>query len=90
MSVTYPTDLPSVPADRWGAEVVSTLNGEDDDGTLHPMITMTVEAIGQDEAERRALAVMDYDYQDDLRGARAEATLQGTRWYVTIFLAPYR
>jgi len=93
MSTSYPTDLPQVPADRWNAKIEGVLNVDHGDDMNHPHITWSIEASSQDEAERRALAVQHYDYQDDLEGARAEglpAHAGGQFWFVTIILRPYR
>lgn len=86
----YPTDLLPVYAERWGARIESTISSEDADGNTHALVTWSVPAATQEEAERRVLSVQHHDYEDDLEGARAEGTLQGDRWFVTIIMAPYR
>lgn len=64
MSTTYPTTLPTpVPEDRWGFENLP--------GGPSWVMMVRVKAADKSEAERRALAVVDYDYEDDLRGAVA-------------------
>lgn len=94
MTTKYPADLPDVPADRWGAKIENVLNATTDDGLNAPIVTWSVPADTQDEAERRALAVQHFDYQDDLEGARAEGTVfavvpNTSVWFVSIIFKPY-
>jgi hypothetical protein len=89
MTTTYPADLPDVPADRWTAKVEHVFNDEQD-GMNHAVVTWSVAADNQDQAERRGLAVQHHDYEDELEGARAEGTSQGDRWLVSIIFRPYR
>lgn len=87
MTTKYPSDLPPVPVDRWNADVISA-GGDADEGTAWVLVEVTAGDGG--EAERRALAYLDHDYDDDLRGASAEATGAGKlpqRWQVRIALA---
>ena len=90
MTTRFPADLPDVPVDRWGARMEKVISVEDDDGTIHAHINWTLDADDREQAERRALAVQYHDFEDELRGARAEATQAGGEWFVTIILAPYR
>lgn len=70
MTTSYPTTLPPVPADRWDARVTGN-SGDPDEGSA--FLTLVVTATSAAEAEQRALAYLDHDYEDDLRGASAEA-----------------
>ena len=91
MTTRYPADLPAVPPHRWGASHQYTHSSEDGEGNIIAQVIWMVMAATSDEAERRVLAVQDYDYQDDLRGARAEAVMEShDLWYVVIHMAPYR
>ena len=80
MSTTYPTRLPKpVPEDRWQWEQIPLQQ--------EFTIMALVAAESRDEAERRALAVIRHDFEDDLEGAVAEssatADLSG-RYLVTV------
>jgi pectin methylesterase-like acyl-CoA thioesterase len=90
MTLRYPTDMLTVPADRWDARTEGVISSEDDEGNTHALLNWSVPAATQEEAERRVLSVQHHDYEDDLEGARAEGTLQGDRWFVTIIMKPYR
>jgi hypothetical protein len=72
MPTRYPTDLPPVPADRWNCDTEPG-GGDIDAGTAY--LHVHVGQPGPDPAttEKRALAYLDHDYQDDLRGAVATA-----------------
>ncbi len=85
MSTRYPTDLPAVPPHRWQARIID--DGCDPDETS-AWVRLTIDAADAGEAERRALAWIDYDYEDDCRGAVADAHETDTpgRWLVRVQL----
>ena len=60
MKFRYP--LPEVPINRWNAKVTNS----------QCVALVVIEADSIDSAELRALAVIDYDYEDDLTNATAE------------------
>lgn len=72
--ITYPCDLPAVDLpDRWGCDSVAY---------GRPAV-FTVEAGSAQEAELRVMAVVNYDYEDDLKGATTEAiSNDGNVWTV--------
>ncbi|MGW2658521.1 hypothetical protein ACWC1D_33340 [Streptomyces sp. NPDC001478] len=80
----FPTDLlPAVPEDRWNAEKVSDTT-VDDDRTATTVYTL--DAPTADEAERRLLAWISHNYQDDLNGATATATRPSQPGNYTVYL----
>jgi hypothetical protein len=78
---TYPSGLPSVPADRWGAEKLADLGIEQPDEGRPVAVADSAQ-----QAEQRLLAYIDNDYEDDLRGATATAADESSpgRWRVTL------
>ena len=75
-------NLPTVPADRWDIKILLV---------DHIILYTEVTAASAESAEQRSLAVIDHDYEDDLRGATATAApLAGNpdRWRVTVTLRP--
>lgn len=91
MSTSY-ANLPAVDLPgRWDHVIVGTTVTEDGEGNMHAVMHTIVLADSAEQAEARSLAVVDYDYEDDLRGAVAEATGHHNRsWSVDITLRPYR
>ncbi|MEU3349971.1 hypothetical protein ABZ723_34370 [Streptomyces sp. NPDC006700] len=87
MPTAYPTRLPSVPADRWGAEKLADLGIErPDEGRPVAVADFVLDADSTEQAEQRLLAYIDNDYEDDLRGATATAAEESApgRWRVTL------
>ncbi|WP_105974715.1 hypothetical protein [Streptomyces geranii] len=87
MPTTYPSGLPSVPADRWGAEKLADLGIEQpDEGRPVAVADFVLNADSAQQAEQRLLAYIDNDYEDDLRGATATAADESSpgRWRVTL------
>lgn len=84
----YPLDLP----ERWGFRLTDT-EVEEVAGDTIVYLTIEIEASSGQEAEQRVLAVLDYDYPEDLHGAEALALpirANDTQWLVTIELgAPF-
>jgi hypothetical protein len=76
MATRYPPDLPAVPDDRWNAEKIRD-GGNPDMGTA--WVLVTVDADDAEQAERRVLAHIDHDFEDDLRGAVATDAGPGDR-----------
>lgn len=66
MTTNYPTNLPAIPEDRWGFEQLP--------GGPEWVVMVRITADSVEEAECRALAVMDYDFEDDLSGATATSS----------------
>lgn len=92
MSTTY-ANLPAVELPgRWDHRIVLVENDDDGEGNIHSVLHTEVTADSAEQAEARSLAVLDYDYEDDLRGAVAEAVQarSNSRWAVTITLAGHR
>lgn len=93
---TYPPHQRPFPS-TWNVSRVSS-GGDPDEGTA--WVTFRVKADTAEEAERRVLDYMDFNYEDDLRGAVANAmpvetpmTAQGhpvSRWTVWVALAAPR
>lgn len=83
---TYPTALPPVPADRWGATITGN-GGDPDEGTA--WIEGSVRAESNIGAEIRFLAYLDRNFEDDLRGATATGTAMPELgvWRVRVALA---
>ncbi|MFJ2627723.1 DUF3145 family protein [Streptomyces sp. NPDC087532] len=82
---TFPADLlPAVPEDRWNTEKVSDTT-VDDDGQLATTV-YTLDAPTADEAERRLLAWINHDHQDDLNDATATATRPSQPGHYTVYL----
>ena len=91
MSTTY-GNLPKVDLpDRWGHRIVSVDGNYDPQTQMNsPVLHTRVTASSAEEAELRSFAVLDYDYEDDLRGAVATAQhIDGALWAVDIALEPY-
>ncbi|MEU0234028.1 MULTISPECIES: hypothetical protein [unclassified Streptomyces] len=87
MSTTYPTSLPSVPQDRWGAEKLGDRGIEQPaEGRPVAVADFLLDAGSASEAEVRLLAYIDNDYEDELRGATATAAEESApgRWRVTL------
>ena len=75
-------NLPLVPGDRWDIKILPV--------DQHTVLT-EVTALDAESAEMRSLAVIDKDYEDDLRGATATAEPLANgdfRWRVTVTLRP--
>lgn len=92
MSTPY-GNLPTVDLpDRWDFRLVGTTVTEDGEGNTQAVMHITIEADSAEEAELRSLAVVDYDYEDDLRGAVAQAWPVPTNgvWLVDITTKPGR
>lgn len=66
---TFPVLTP--PFDDWNAGWTGA-GGDPDEGTAYA--TFTVNATTPEEAEKRIVSWVDYNYEDDLRGAVATAT----------------
>jgi hypothetical protein len=84
MSTRYGPSL-AVPVDRWGFTRLDN-GGDPDEGTAWARTSIT--APDAPTAEQRVLAVIDYDYEDDLSGAIATAEPDGSRWTVTVRFPP--
>ncbi|MFF4924277.1 hypothetical protein ACFY4B_27145 [Kitasatospora sp. NPDC001261] len=87
MPTRYPTDLPEVPNDRWNAEKVAENEIViPDEGWGRSISHFAIDAENGPEAEKRVLAWINHDYEDDLRRATAEAVaeLAPGRWRVTL------
>ncbi|GAB2717607.1 hypothetical protein [Kitasatospora kifunensis] len=87
MPTRYPTDLPPVPNDRWNACRISESEIEiPDEGWGRATTHFAIDASNATEAEKRLLAWIDHDAEDDLRRATAEATAEAQpgRWEVVL------
>ncbi|MEE1736455.1 hypothetical protein PUR49_08075 [Streptomyces sp. BE147] len=81
----FPADLlPAVPEDRWNTEKVSDTT-IDDDGQLATTV-YTLDAPTADEAERRLLAWIGHNFQDDLNDTTATATKPSQPGNYTVYL----
>lgn len=89
MPTLYPSDLPAVPDDRWNADRISeTEYVTPDEGWGQAVTYYAIDATHKAEAEKRVLAWIDHDYEDDLRKSTAEAVaeLASGRWQVKLTL----
>lgn len=89
MTTTYPTDLPlPPPPDRWNGTLLDMVADVTDPVTSWRDVTMRceVEAPDAETAERRALAIHVYDYDDNVKpGETADASpIGGDRWSVLL------
>lgn len=84
MATSYPTALPAVPDDRWNAERTGDPTYTEDPGMA--IAYYAIDAASAIEAERRLLAWIDRDYEDDLRDATAtaQAAIADGRWSVEL------
>ncbi|MFG1857575.1 hypothetical protein ACGFJT_37475 [Actinomadura geliboluensis] len=75
MATRYPTDLPDAPPGGWNYRRIDS-GGDPDLGTSWLLIE--IDADTAECAEKRTLAHIDKNFQDDLRGAVATAAAAAT------------
>lgn len=88
MTTRFPDNLPAVDLPgRWNHDVDFTRGEISDDHTVASSLNL-IDARDGEEAERRTLAVVSHDYQDNLRGGWAEAVkeIAPDRWEVRVFV----